>query len=75
MIPANPADIAAVASLSAREREVLIRVANGFGNTTAGQVMGISPHKVNDATKRVFRKLTVCTRAEAAVIACKAGLV
>lgn len=60
--------------LSKRETDVLVFVGKGLSNKEVGALMGLSHCTVNDYLKSIFKKLDVNTRVEAAVLACKAGL-
>lgn len=68
-------DAVALATLTPREREVLILVCKGFHSPEIRDLIGIERHTVNDHIKAIYRKLNVSTRPEAAVIAAKAGWV
>lgn len=61
--------------LSGRETEVLLLLAKGVSRKEVARLIGISPHTVAGYVKTLYRKLAVCSRAEAAVIAQRAGLV
>lgn len=75
MIALTETDLQAVASLTPREREVLVLAAKGMQLHEIGELAGINRWTVNDHMKRIYQKLDVCSRVEAAVIAAKAGLV
>jgi DNA-binding NarL/FixJ family response regulator len=62
-------------SLTARETEVLQRVAKGYTLPEIAQQFGLSRHTVSDYIKQVYRKLNVSSRAEAALEAARRGLV
>ena len=62
-------------SLTARETEVLQRVAKGYTLPEIAQQFGLSRHTVADYIKQVYRKLNVSSRAEAALEAARRGLV
>ena len=64
-----------VATLSGKELEVLILAANGLTNKEIAGQIHRSPHTINEHMVSIFKKLEVNTRAEAAVIAAKAGIV
>lgn len=74
---ANDADIrvALLAKLTRRERQALTYVAKGFTIREMSFLMTIKWFTVNDHLKSIYRKLNVSSRAEAAVIATKGGLV
>jgi len=61
--------------LTARENEVLTYLSKGFTIKEIAGLMGIKWFTVNDHIKAVYRKLNVSSRAEAAVLATKHGLV
>jgi Response regulator containing a CheY-like receiver domain and an HTH DNA-binding domain len=60
--------------LSAREREVLNLVAQGFHNVEIGRRLFISPKTVKTHLQNIYEKLDVSSRTEAAVKAKDAGL-
>jgi DNA-binding NarL/FixJ family response regulator len=62
------------AGLSAREVQVLGLIANGQSNAAIGRKLEISEHTVKTYVERVFGKLDVHTRSEAAAIAGSMGL-
>lgn len=66
---------ARIASLSRREREVLVLSAKGLSHTEIGVLLNISGQTVNSYRDALRRKLDVSTTIEAAVIAAKVGLV
>jgi LuxR family maltose regulon positive regulatory protein len=51
--------------LTARERDILSRIGEGFPNKRIARTLEISPETVKSHVKRVFLKLAVSTRAEA----------
>jgi LuxR family maltose regulon positive regulatory protein len=51
--------------LTAREREVLAMIGQGFTNKRIARILEISPETVKSHVKRIFLKLAVGTRAEA----------
>ncbi len=61
--------------LTPRETEVLTYLSKGFTIKEIAGLMGIKWFTVNDHIKAVYRKLNVSSRAEAAVLATKHGLV
>ncbi len=65
---------AAAVSLSARETEVLARIAIGDSNKEAAKVLGISPATVRTHLESAFRKLECSTRAAATLKAMTMGL-
>ncbi len=62
-------------ALSEREREVIVLAGKGLTDGEIGAALNLTRNTINTYTKQAFRKLKVNTRAEAAVIAAKAGLV
>jgi DNA-binding CsgD family transcriptional regulator len=52
-------------ALTAREREVLAMIGQGFTNKRIARNLEISPETVKSHVKRIFLKLAVGTRAEA----------
>lgn len=61
--------------LTPREIEVLTYLSKGFTIKEIAGLMGIKWFTVNDHIKSIYRKLNVSSRAEAAVLASKQGLV
>lgn len=61
--------------LSEREREVLGLLAKGIRITDIAQALGISRFTVGDHVKNIYRKLNICSRAEAALQAQRLGLI
>lgn len=61
-------------SLTTRERAVLELVADGRGNSAVARELGLSLKTVRNYLSRIFAKLQVADRAEAAVVARRAGL-
>lgn len=61
--------------LSPRENEVLTYLSKGFTIKEIANLMGIKWYTVNDHIKSIYKKLNVSSRAEAAVLASKQGLV
>ena len=61
--------------LTPRESEVLIYLSKGFTIKEIASLMGIKWFTVNDHIKSIYKKLNVSSRAEAAVLASKQGLV
>jgi LuxR family maltose regulon positive regulatory protein len=60
--------------LTAREREVLAMIGQGFTNKRIARILEISPETVKSHVKRIFLKLAVGTRAEAVSRAGSLGL-
>ncbi|MCE2909762.1 MAG: LuxR C-terminal-related transcriptional regulator [Betaproteobacteria bacterium] len=61
--------------LTPRETEVLTFLSKGFTIKEIASLLGIKWFTVNDHIKSIYRKLNVSSRAEAAVLASKQGLV
>jgi pimeloyl-ACP methyl ester carboxylesterase/DNA-binding CsgD family transcriptional regulator len=61
--------------LSPREREVLRRVAAGLSNPAIAAALGLSEHTVKRHVANILLKLALPTRAAAAALAARAGLV
>ncbi|MBE0549577.1 MAG: response regulator transcription factor [Rubrivivax sp.] len=61
--------------LTPREIEVLTYLSKGFTIKEIASLMGIRWFTVNDHIKSIYKKLNVSSRAEAAVLASKQGLV
>jgi two-component system, NarL family, nitrate/nitrite response regulator NarL len=61
--------------LTPRESEVLTYLSKGFTIKEIAHLMGIKWFTVNDHIKSIYKKLNVSSRAEAAVLASKHGLV
>ena len=70
--PAQPLDHE---RLTPRESEVLTYLSKGFTIKEIANLMGIKWFTVNDHIKSIYKKLNVSSRAEAAVLASKQGLV
>lgn len=58
-------------SLTGRESDVLLWIANGKTNREIGQILDMSPRTVNKHLEQVFRKLGVENRTSAAALAIK----
>ena len=66
---------AAVAPLSVRERRVMQLVCDGKSNLEIAAVLHLSPHTVKNHLKKVFKKLNVNSRGQAAAIALANGMI
>jgi DNA-binding NarL/FixJ family response regulator len=64
---------AQLASLSARERDILESMAKGFTNIEIGRQLFISEKTVRNHVTRIFEKLGVHSRAQAIVLALNHG--
>jgi two-component system nitrate/nitrite response regulator NarL len=73
--PAPAAPAAETERLTPRENEVLTYLSKGFTIKEIANLMGIKWFTVNDHIKSIYKKLNVSSRAEAAVLASKQGLV
>lgn len=73
--PAAPAAPLDHERLTPRENEVLTYLSKGFTIKEIANLMGIKWFTVNDHIKSIYKKLNVSSRAEAAVLASKQGLV
>ncbi|HWH75420.1 MAG TPA: response regulator transcription factor [Methylibium sp.] len=73
--PAQPPADPDYERLTPRETEVLTYLSKGFTIKEIAGLMGIKWFTVNDHIKAIYRKLNVSSRAEAAVLASKQGLV
>jgi DNA-binding NarL/FixJ family response regulator len=68
-------DVAAEESLSSRELEVLRLLAGGADNAEVGRALGISPETAKHHVTRIFAKLGVHNRVQAAVYAVRRGVI
>jgi DNA-binding NarL/FixJ family response regulator len=73
-LAAPPIRPAGLADLTARERDVLILIAQGLSNTEISDRLHLSPATVKTHIAHLYRKLGARDRAQAAVIAHQAGL-
>jgi DNA-binding NarL/FixJ family response regulator len=76
--PATPfpsSDTSAPALMTPRESEVLFHVAKGLTNPEIANALGVSRFTVADHVKEIYRKLSVSSRAEAALAAKQIGLI
>jgi two-component system, NarL family, nitrate/nitrite response regulator NarL len=74
-VPLNPPVALDHERLTPRETEVLTFLSKGFTIKEIANLMGIKWFTVNDHIKSIYKKLNVSSRAEAAVLASKQGLV
>jgi DNA-binding NarL/FixJ family response regulator len=63
------------ASLTARERMIVILMSNGLSNKEIARQLCIAPETVKSHAKSIFRKLTMRSRAQAVYRAAKLGLI
>lgn len=62
-------------AITDRECEVLRLIALGLQDKYIALILAVSPHTVNDYTKKIFKKLAVRNRIRAAVVAAKLGII
>jgi LuxR family maltose regulon positive regulatory protein len=62
-------------SLSPRERGIVLLMSQGLTNKQIARQLGIAPETVKSHSKRIFLKLTVCSRAQAVYRAAALGLI
>ena len=72
--PVNLAEVAAVDSLSVREREILVLIARGDSNKLIGRELDIAETTVKVHVQHIFRKLNLTSRVQVAVYAAARGL-
>ena len=63
------------ASLSARERTIVLLMGHGLTNKMIARQLSIAPETVKSHAKRIFWKLTVQSRAQAVYRASALGLI
>ncbi len=61
--------------LAERDEEILVLVSRGMNRSEIAEILSLSPHTVARYIKDVYKKLDVNSRAEAAVMACRIGLI
>ncbi|WP_166969795.1 response regulator transcription factor [Brevibacterium atlanticum] len=71
----DDADARRLASLTPREREVLVLIATGLSNTEIGERLFLAQPTVKTHVGRILMKLEVRDRVQAVVLAYEAGLV
>lgn len=62
-------------NLNKREEDILVMIAKGMNRTEIAEIMSLSPHTIARYIKDVYKKLDVNSRAEAAIMACRIGLI
>ncbi len=67
-------ELEAIGRLSSRERDVVVLIATGLSNREIGERLHLSPHTVKRHISRIFQKLGVGSRVEAARVAQGSGL-
>ncbi len=75
VVEEREAAVDAVASLTGREREVLVEVASGMSNDEICGALNISSATTKTHISHLFAKLGVRDRAQAVVVAYESGLV
>lgn len=60
--------------LTARETEVLLRLAKGYTLPEIGGQLNLSRHTIAEHVKQIYRKLHISSRAEAALEAHRLGI-
>jgi DNA-binding NarL/FixJ family response regulator len=70
----RPCPIDPVSPMTPREREILGLVAKGHSVREVATRLSLSHHTVSDHLKRIYRKLNINSRAEAALEAARMGL-
>ncbi|HET8547814.1 MAG TPA: response regulator transcription factor [Bryobacteraceae bacterium] len=73
--PPEPAAVAAVEPLTARELEVLSMLADGLSNKEIASKLGISDHTVKFHVNSILGKLGAGSRTEAVTIGLRSGLI
>lgn len=74
-MPARAAQHASIASLTPREREVLLLIARGYSNAEIAEASVVSEGTVKTHVKRILAKLEARDRTQAAVFAFDCGFV
>lgn len=64
-----------VLPLTRREKEVLACLGRGLQVSETAEQLGISVHTVSSYVKEIYRKLNICSRAEAVMVALQYGLI
>lgn len=64
----------AIESLSGQEESVLKKIAGGYSNPEIAELLGISPNSVKTVISRIYKKLSINSRAEAISLAIRMGV-
>lgn len=64
-----------VEGLSEREREVFVLIAKGLSRKEVAELLHLSDNTIATHVRNVYRKLNISSRAEAALEACRLGLI
>ena len=75
LAPHPPPAMPLLAELSMREREVLRLMAQGLSNAAIAEQIGLSEHTIKRHAANILSKLCQPTRAAAASLAARAGLI
>lgn len=70
----SPRTAAQVETLTAREQDILAKLARGYTYTEVAQLLGIAPSTVQSHVKNIYSKLAVHSKAEAIFEAQQMGL-
>lgn len=70
----DPGFVGPLARLTARQREVLMLIADGLGNARIAEVLGIELNTVKNHVKAIFKVLGAANRTQAVVEAVRLGL-
>lgn len=73
-LAATDAEVARIDTLTARERDVLVLLAEGLSNGEIGQRIFLSVGTIKDHVSAILTKLGVGSRVQAALVAQRAGL-
>ena len=67
--------IADLASLTGREKQVLLLVADGLSNASIAAELNLSPHTIRSHVSRILTKLGATSRAELGAYAAMIGVI
>lgn len=62
-------------SLSKREEDILVMISKGLNRNEIAEIKSLSPHTIARYIKDIYQKLDVNSRAEAAIMAYRIGLI